>query len=289
MILLMPERLYPSIDQQYQKLVTDILTHGREKTDPQGVGNISLHGPTLTFDLSDGRYPLLGLRDLKGSRKAMAEELFWIMSGSTNVSDLHKEGVHLWDQWAEATKKDFPNYPDGDLGPVYGKQWRAFNGGGPKPVDQLTETMRLLKENPNSRRIVISVWNPYDINQVFITPCVRYLQFHHAQGHLGLTVVQGSADVPVGVPFDIAEYALFLRMAAQVNNMKPALLDYHLVDAHVYKNQIPAMEELLKREPTTSPQLNILSQPDDIFGFKRQDFELIGYTSHAKMDIPVAL
>lgn len=278
-----------SIDKQYQKLVKDILTHGREKTDPQGVGNISLHGYSLKFDLSKDHYLLLGLRDLKGSRKAMAEELFWIMSGSTNVFDLHKAGVHIWDQWADATKKDFPKYPEGSLGPVYGKQWREFNGGGPKPVDQLMEAMRLLKENPDSRRIVISVWNPYDITQVFISPCIRYLQFHHAQGHLGLTVVQGSVDVPVGLPFDIAEYALFLRMAARVNNMQPAFLDYHLVDAHIYKNQIPAMKELIKRKPTTQPILKITSKPDSIFGFKRGDFELEGYDPHPKMDIPVAL
>ena len=285
----MPKSTTLSIDKQYRDLVKEILTKGEEKTDPQGVGNLSLHGPTLKFDLSTGSYPLLGLRDLKGSRKAMAEELFWIMSGSTNVADLHKVGVHIWDQWAEATKKDFPKYPEGSLGPVYGKQWRAFNGGGPKPVDQLAEAIRLLKENPNSRRIVISVWNPYDINQVFISPCIRYLQFHHANGKLGLTVIQGSADVPVGVPFDIAEYALLLKMVAQVSNMKPATLDYHLVDAHIYKNQIPVMKELIKRGLTPQPILNITSQPKNIFGFKREDFELVGYDPHPKMDIPVAL
>lgn len=279
----------PSIDEQYRGLVQKILAEGGRKGDPQGVGNLSTHGQTLTFDFSEGRYPLLGLRDLRGSRKAMAEELFWIMSGSTNVNDLHQEGVHIWDQWADATKKDFPEYPEGDLGPVYGKQWRAFNGGGSELVDQLTETMRLLKENPDSRRIVINVWNPYDINQVFIAPCIRYLQFHHAEGNLGLTVVQGSADVPVGVPFDLAEYALFLRMVAQAHNMRPAKLDYHLVDAHIYENQIPAMEELLRRDSTPEPYLAITSQPDDIFGFKRQDFKLEGYQPHPKIEIPVAL
>lgn len=285
----MPGSRLLSVDQQYQSLIKKILTEGREKKDPQGVGNISLHGASLTFNLSTGLYPLLGLRDLKGSRKAMAEELFWIMSGSTNVFDLHKVGVHIWDQWAEATKKDFPKYPEGSLGPVYGKQWRAFNGGGPKPVDQLAEAMRLLKENPDSRRIVISVWNPYDVTQVFISPCIRYLQFHHAEGRLGLSVIQGSADVPVGVPFDIAEYALFLRMVAQVNRMQPALLDYHLVDAHIYKNQIPAMKELLNRKPTPEPSLNIISHSNSIFGFKREDFELVGYDPHPKIEIPVAL
>lgn len=274
----------PSIDKQYRKLVKQILAEGTEKTDPQGPGNFSLHGAVLRFDLSKGEYPLLGLRDLTGSRKAMAEELFWIMSGSTNVSDLHKENVHIWDQWAVATKKDFPKYPEGSLGPVYGKQWRDFNG-----TDQLTEALRLLKTNPDSRRIVINVWNPCDLNKVFIAPCIRYLQFHHAKGKLGLTVIQGSADVPVGVPFDIAEYALFLRMVAQVNNMKPAILDYHLVDAHIYKNQIPAMKKLLRRKSTPQPILKITSKPKSIFDFKRQDFELVGYAPNPKMDIPVDL
>lgn len=278
-----------SIDKQYRELVQKILTEGREKPDPQGVGNLSLHGYNFDLDLSTDRHPLLGLRDLSGSRKAMTEELFWVMSGSTNVKDLHRENVHFWDQWAEATGKDFPEYPEGDLGPVYGRQWRAFNAGGPEPVDQLAETMRLLEENPDSRRIVISVWNPYDINRVFIAPCIRYLQFHYAEGNLGLTVVQGSADVPVGIPFDISEYATFLRMVAHVHNMRPAKLDYHLVDAHIYLNQIPAMEEILKREPTPQPTLKITSQPEDIFGFNRRDFKLDGYQPHPKMEIPVAL
>ncbi len=279
------------IDEQYRKLVQTILTKGKKKPDVQGVGNLSVHGYHLEFDLSNGEHPLLGLRDLSGSRKGMTEELFWIMSGSTNVKDLHKENVHFWDQWAEATHTPeyFPQYPEGDLGPVYGKQWRAFNGGGPEPVDQLSEAMRLLRESPDSRRIVISVWNPYDINQVFIAPCIRYLQFHHAEGNLGLTVVQGSADVPIGVPFDIPEYATFLRMAAHVNNMRPTKLDYHLVDAHIYINQIPAMEELLGRKSTPQPTLTITSKPENIFGFKRQDFKLEGYQPHPKMDIPVAL
>jgi len=285
----MTERLYSSIDEQYLQLVDEILTYGGDKPDVQRVGNLSLHGPRLMFDLSAHYFPLIGLRDLRGSRKAMAEELFWIMSGSTNVLDLHKKGVHIWDQWADATKKDFPDYSDGDLGPVYGKQWRAFDGGGSRPVDQLVEVLRLLKENPDSRRLVITVWNPVDINRVFIAPCIRYLQFHHAQGRLGLTVIQGSADVPVGVPFDIAEYALFLRMVAQVSKMRPALLDYHLVDAHIYLNQIPAMKDLLKRKPTEQPILNITSGTDDIFKFTREDFELVGYDPHPKMSIPVAL
>lgn len=277
------------IDEQYRMLVQAILTRGLEKSDPQGVGNYSIHGYELVYDLSEGRFPLLGLRDLRGSRKAMAQELFWIMSGSTNVHDLQKEDVHIWDQWANATKEYFPEYADGELGPVYGKQWRAFEGGGPEPIDQLLEAMRLLRENPDSRRIVITVWNPYDTNRVFISPCIRYLQFHHAQGKLGLTIIQGSADVGVGVPFDTAQYALFLLMVAKVNGMQPALLHHILVDAHIYKNQIPCIQELLQRDTTQEPIMAIHSKPNSIFDFKRQDFELIGYNPHHRMNIPVAL
>ena len=281
---------HPPIDEQYRQLVEKILREGKEKGDPQGVGDLSIHGYNFTFDLSTGQYPLLGLRDMRGSRKAMAEEIFWIMSGSTNVKDLHRENVHVWDIWADATHEQFPNYTEGELGRVYGKQWREFNGGEPEPVDQLMEAMRLLRENPDSRRIIISSWNPHDINQVFIAPCLPFLQFHHAQGDLGLTVIQRSADVPIGVPFNIAEYALFLRMTAHVNGMRPALLDHHLVDAHIYLDQVPHMEELIKRTATPEPTLAITSKPDDIFGFKRRDFKLEGYQPHPKMDdIPVAL
>lgn len=286
----MSEYQNPPIDDQYRRVVEKILKDGKLKGDPQGVGDLSIHGAQMSFDLSDGRYPLLGLRDMRGSRKAMAEEIFWIMSGSTNVGDLNKEGVHVWDIWAEATKKDFPKYPDGSLGPVYGQQWRAFNGGGPKPVDQLQEATMLLGQNPDSRRIVISSWNPYDINQVFIAPCLPFLQFHHAQGELGLTVIQRSGDIPIGVPFNIGEYALFLRMVAQVHSMRPALLDYHINDAHIYLDQVPYMEELIKRSSTPEPTLTITSNPENIFEFKRQDFKLEGYAPHPRMDdIPVAL
>lgn len=280
----------PSWDEQYKTLVNKILNEGTQKGDPQGVGNKTIHGHTFRIDMSDGKYPLLQLRDLKGSRKAMMEELFWIMSGSTNVKDLHKENVHFWDDWATATKKDYPEYEEGSLGPTYGKLWRDFDGSGEKSGDQLAEVLRLLKTDPDTRRMVISVWNPIAVPKVWITPCIRYLQFHHADGKLGLSVVQGSADVALGIPFDVAEYAAFLRMMAQVNNMKAATLDYHLVDAHIYMNQIDNMNELVTRESKPEPKLIINSKPASIFDFKRQDFELEGYDPHPSMkDIPVAL
>lgn len=288
------ERRFPTIDDQYRAIVRTILTEGERKGDPQGVGNLSCHGLTLEYDLSKGEIPILGLRDLRGARKAMAEELFWIMSGSTNVHDLNKVGVHIWDQWAEATQDwvrqgKLPPYPEGELGPVYGKQWRALEAGDGQTYDQLAEVMRLLRTNPDSRRTAISVWNPADNEKVFIAPCIRYLQFHHAQGKLGLTIVQGSADVAIGVPFDTTEYALFLMMVARINGMQPAKFQHVLVDAHIYENQIPHMEELLQRAPTPPATLTIDAMPQDVFGFKREDFKLSGYLPHPKMDIPVAL
>lgn len=276
------------VDDQYRQLVKTILARGQEKSDPQGVGNLSINGYHLQYDLSTGRFPLLGLRDLGGSWKTIVGELLWFIKGSTNTVDLHKEGIHLWDVWADATQKDF-DYPPGELGPIYGKQWRAFDGGGPEPVDQLIENMRLLKTNPDSRRIAVSAWNPYQINRVFVSPCIRYFQFHHAQNELGLSFVQGSADVAVGVPFDTAEYALLLLMAAKVNNMQPKILNHFIVDGHIYKDQIPKMQELVERKTSREPSVVIHSQPDSILDYKREDFELTGYEPSEKMKIPVAL
>lgn len=282
------ENLHLSIDEQYRRLVQRVLATGQEKTDPQGVGNLSIHGYELTYNLSTGRLPLLGLRDLRGSWKAIVGELLWFIKGGTNTSDLHQDGIHLWDEWAVATQKEF-GYPEGELGPIYGKQWRAYDAGGPEPVDQLLEAMRLLREKPDSRRIAIIVWNPREINEVFISPCIRYIQFHHAQGKLGMSIIQGSGDVGVGVPWDTAQYALLLLMTAKVNNMQPDLFNHFITDAHIYKNQIPAMEELIQREPTQEPRVIIHSKPESILDFKREDFELVDYNPHAKLNVPVSL
>lgn len=276
------------VDEQYRRLVQRVLTEGVEKTDPQGVGNFSIHGHMLTYDLSTGKFPLIGLRDLSGSWKVIVGELLWFIQGSTNTADLHKNGIKLWDQWAEATQKEF-GYLPGELGPIYGKQWRAFDGGGPKPIDQLLEAMRLLKTNSDSRRIAVSVWNPHDVNKVFISPCIRYFQFHHANGKLGLSFVQGSADVGVGVPFDTAEYALLLFMVAKVNNMQPGLLNHFIVDGHIYKNQMSAMRELVIRLTTPEPRVIIHSNPTNILDFELKDFELADYNPHPRVKIPVAL
>lgn len=282
----MLESLHPSVDKQYRDLVQKILLEGQEKTDPQGVGNLSVHGHMFTFDLSTGRFPLLGLRDLRdrqGSFKSLPGELLWFIEGSTNVADLHKRGVHFWDPWVKPTQNEF-GYPEGELGPIYGKQWRDFEG-----VDQLAKAMSLLSENPDSRRIAVTAWHPRDINKVFVAPCIRYFQYHHAQGRLGLSIVQGSADIGVGVPFDNAEYALLLLMTARVHNMQPGLLNHFLIDAHIYKNHLDAMRELIKRKETPEPSVVINSHPPSIFEFNQEDFELVNYQPHPMMRLRAAL
>lgn len=282
----MSEYFTPPIDDQYSSLVRKILTAGKEKSDPQKVGNLSINGHLMRFDLSYGRFPFLGLRDLRdiqGSFKSIPGELLWFIEGGTNVADLHKRGVHFWDPWVKPTQEEF-GYPEGELGPTYGKQWRNFEG-----VDQLAEAEKLLRENPDSRRIAITSWHPREINEVFVAPCIRYFQFHHAQGELGMSVVQGSADVGVGVPFDIADYALLLLATANVHNMKPKLLNYFLTDAHIYKNHIQDMEKLLQRRTTLEPSVVIHSTPKSIFEYRQEDFELVNYHPHPRMRLRAAL
>lgn len=276
------------VDDQYKRVIHDILTNGKEKSDPQGVGNLSVSGVLFKFDLSIGRLPMLSLRDMGRSWKSMVGELLWIIKGSTNTGDLHKDGIHLWDIWAEATQKEF-GYQEGDLGPIYGKQWRAFDGGGPKPVDQLVEAMRLLKTNPDSRRIIVSGWNPAEIDKVFVAPCHCFWQGHHAQNEFSMNVFQRSGDMPVGIPFDIVEYSLLLKMVAKINAMTPRFLNYFIGDAHIYKDQIPHMEVLLERESRPEPKVTINSQATNITGFEIGDFVLDEYNPHPGMKIPVAL
>jgi thymidylate synthase len=226
---------------------------------------------------------------MKGSWKAMVYELLWFLSGSTKVQDLNKNGVHVWDIWATPEICEPLGLETGDLGPVYGKQWRAFNGGGEKPVDQIANLIRDLKSNPDSRRLVVTAWNPVDVDKVFVAPCHCFYKFFHAQGELSLHVFQRSADVPIGVPFDIAEYALLLMMVAQVTGLRPKELVYTLSDTHIYLDQIEVVKELLTREPRKLPRVKINPDVKDIFDFKFEDFTLEEYDPHPPLKIPVAL
>ena len=273
---------------QYHDLIQYVLQHGEKKTDPQKVGNIAICGYQMRFDLDEG-FPLITTRSMKGSWKAMVHELLWFLSGSTKVADLNKHGVHIWDIWATPQICEPLGLEPGDLGPVYGKQWRAFEGGGSQPVDQIQKVIDDLKTNPDSRRLVVSAWNPVDVEKVFVAPCHCFFKFFHAGGNLSLHVFQRSADVPIGVPFDIAEYALLLMMMAQVTSLVPKDLIYTLSDTHIYLDQIEPVKEILNRGPRPLPRVSINPDVKNIFDFTFEDFALEGYQPHPPVKIPVAL
>ena len=273
---------------QYSDLVEHVLKNGKKKTDPQKVGNIAVCGYQMRFDVNEG-FPLVTTRSLKGSWKSLVYELLWFLSGSTNIADLNKNGVHFWDIWATPEICASLGLSPGELGPIYGKQWRAFNGAGEKPVDQIARLIQDLKTNPDSRRLVVSSWNPVDAGKVFVAPCHCFFKFFHAEGELSLHLFQRSADVPIGVPFNIAEYSLLLMMVAQVTGLKPKEFVHTLSDAHIYLDQVDAMKELLTREPRPLPTVKINPDVKDIFDFKFEDFTLENYDPHPPIKIPVAL
>ena len=273
---------------QYLDLVKHILKNGKEKTDPQKIGNIAVCGYQMRFNLNDG-FPLITTRSMKSSWRAMVHEMLWFLSGSTHVKDLHKNNVHLWDMWATKEICSGLSLKTGDLGPIYGKQWRAFNGGGNKPVDQIKQLIRDLKSNPDSRRLVVTAWNPVDADKVFVAPCHCFFRFFHADGELSLHLFQRSADVPIGVPFNIAEYALLLMMVAQVVGLKAKEFIHTLSDTHIYLDQIDQMKQLVKRKPRSLPKVRINPKVKDIFKFKFDDFTLKDYDPHPPMKIPVGL
>ncbi len=273
---------------QYTELLKYILKHGEKKTDPQKVGNIAVCGYQMRFNLNDG-FPLITTRSMKSAWRAMVYELLWILSGSTNVKDLNKNDVHLWDIWATPEICKPLGLKTGDLGPIYGKQWRSFDAGGKVPVDQIKNVIRDLKTNPDSRRLIVSAWNPVDVDKVFVAPCPCFFKFFHANGNLSLHVFWRSGDVPVGIPFDLAEYALLLMMVAQVTGLKAKDLVCTISDAHIYLNQIEMVKELVKRKPKKLPTVKINPKVKDIFKFKFEDFTLENYDPHPFVKIPVSL
>lgn len=273
---------------QYLDLLRHVLENGERKTDPQGVGNIAVCGYQMRFNMKDG-FPLITTRSLKGSWKAIIHELLWFLSGSTKIEALNKYGVRLWDQWATPEICEKMNLPVGDLGPIYGKQWRAFDGGGTETIDQIQRVVSDIKCNPDSRRLIVTSWNPCEADMVFVAPCHCFFQFFHSNGKLSLHLFQRSADIPVGVPFNIAEYSLLLMMVAQVTGLEAWEFVHTLSDAHIYLNQIEAVKEQLSREPRVLPNAIINPNIDDIFSFEFFDFELEGYDPYPPIKIPVAL
>lgn len=272
---------------KYHTMLRRILRDGQEKTDPHKVGNYAVLAHRMRFDLSKG-FPLITTRSLAKSFKAMVIELLWYLSGESRIDFLHKHGVHFWDRWATPEICRQYGLEPGDLGRIYGPQWinwRTSTGG---KINQIKNVIGDLRSFPDSRRLIVSAWNPEDVDSVFVAPCHCFFKFFHAQGELSLHLFQRSADTPVGVPFDVAEYALLLLMVAQVVGMQPKELVYDTSDTHIYRNQVDQVKELLTRSPRQLPRVEINPDVKDIFSFHPEDFILSRYNPHPALIIPVA-
>ena len=286
---------------QYHDLCRHVMTYGTEKMDRTNTGTKSVFGYQMRFDLSEG-FPLLTTK--KVYLRAIIHELLWFINGDTNIKYLVDNDVKIWNEWPyEKFKKsnDFQNETmdefiakikneadfakkHGDLGPVYGAQWRNFNG-----VDQLSEVIRQIKQTPDSRRIILSAWNPKDLPEMALPPCHTFMQFYVANGELSLQLYQRSGDIFLGIPFNIASYSLFLMMVAQVTNLKPKTFVHTIGDAHIYKNHFEQIELQLTRTPRTLPSMNINPAVKHITDFKFEDFELVGYNPYPAIKGVVAV
>ncbi len=253
---------------QYLDLLNRVLSEGVQKEDRTGTGTISVFGHQMRFNLEEG-FPVLTTKKLH--LKSIIHELLWFLKGDTNIKYLNENGVRIWNEWADS---------NGDLGHVYGYQWRSwpdYEGG---HIDQITEVVNMIKNNPDSRRIIVSAWNVGDIKNMNLPPCHAFFQFYVANGRLSLQLYQRSADIFLGVPFNIASYALLLQMMAQVTSLKAGDFVHTFGDAHIYTNHLEQVQLQLSREPKTLPVMKINPDVRDIFDFKFEDFELTGYDPH---------
>lgn len=261
----------------YHDLLRHILEHGTRKSDRTGTGTISVFGYQMRFNLQEG-FPLLTTK--KVHLKSVVHELLWFLQGDTNIRYLKENGVSIWDEWADE---------NGNLGPVYGKQWRSWAAPDGRVIDQITEVVETLKKNPDSRRIIVSAWNPADLPDMALAPCHCLFQFYVADGKLSCQLYQRSADVFLGVPFNIASYALLTLMLAQVCDLRPGEFVWTGGDTHLYLNHLEQVELQLSREFRKLPQMQINPAVKDIFGFKYDDFELVGYAPWPGIKAPVAV
>ena len=262
---------------QYLDLMRKVLDTGIEKSDRTGTGTLSVFGHQMRFDLADG-FPLLTTKKLH--LKSIIYELIWFLSGDTNISYLKKNGVRIWDEWADA---------NGNLGPVYGAQWRSWPKKDGSTIDQITNLIADLKSNPDSRRLIVTAWNPSDVSDMALPPCHCLFQFYVARGRLSCQLYQRSADVFLGVPFNIASYALLTIMIAQVVDLLPGEFVHTLGDAHIYKNHIPQAELQLERLPKKLPQMILDNEVRDIFGFCYESFDIKDYNPDAHIAAKVAV
>ena len=267
-----------ALEQPYLDLMRFLLEHGVPKDDRTGTGTLSVFGHQMRFDLRKG-FPLLTTKKLH--LKSIIYELLWFLRGETNVDYLRKHGVTIWDEWADEA---------GELGPVYGYQWRAWpSRDGAAPIDQITKLIDEIKTNPASRRLIISAWNVADLDRMALPPCHAFMQFYVINGTLSCQLYQRSADVFLGVPFNIASYALLLMMIAHVCELEPAELVHTLGDAHLYINHLDQAREQLSRTPLPPPRMLISPRVTSIFEFDYDDFELTGYQAHPHIKAQVAV
>ena len=261
----------------YLDLMRHVLEHGTRKDDRTGTGTLSVFGWQMRYNLAEG-FPLVTTK--KCHLRSIIHELLWFLQGDTNTRYLKENGVSIWDEWADE---------NGNLGPVYGHQWRSW----PKPdgstIDQISEAVKTLKTNPDSRRIIVSAWNVADLDKMALAPCHAFFQFYVADGKLSCQLYQRSADIFLGVPFNIASYALLTLMMAQVTGLEPGDFVHTLGDAHLYLNHLDQTREQLSREPRPLPTMTLNPDVRDIFAFRFEDFTLTGYDPHPAIKAPVAV
>jgi thymidylate synthase len=263
--------------QQYLDLLQHILQTGVKKSDRTGTGTISCFGYQMRFDLQQG-FPLVTTKKLHV--KSIVHELLWFLKGETNVEYLKLNGVRIWNEWADE---------DGELGPVYGKQWRSWEGADGKTVDQVSDLISQIKKNPDSRRLIISAWNVADLPEMALMPCHALFQFYVADGKLSCQLYQRSADVFLGVPFNIASYALLTLMVAQVCDLEPGEFIHTFGDVHIYSNHLEQVQLQLSRKPMPLPTMKLNPEVKNIFDFKFEDFSLENYQFHPPIKAPVAV
>lgn len=263
--------------QQYHDLLKHVIAHGTRKGDRTGTGTISVFGHQMRFDLEKG-FPLLTTK--KVHLKSIIHELLWFLQGNTNIKYLNDNGVSIWDEWADK---------DGNLGPIYGYQWRSWPTARGEAIDQITQVIEQIKKNPNDRRLIVSAWNVGEIKNMALPPCHAFFQFYVANGKLSCQLYQRSADIFLGVPFNIASYALLTLMVAQVCGLKPGEFVHTFGDAHIYLNHMDQVNELLSRQEYPLPEMHLNPHVTNIFDFKYEDFELVGYQCHPAIKAPVAV
>lgn len=263
--------------EQYLEFMRHVKTHGKKKEDRTGTGTLSVFGYQMRFDISES-FPAITTKKLHF--KSIIHELLWFLDGDTNIKYLKDHGVSIWDEWADE---------EGNLGPVYGAQWRHWETADGKTVDQIKNVIELIKTNPDSRRLIVSAWNVGELEKMALMPCHAFFQFYVSNGQLSCQLYQRSADIFLGVPFNIASYSLLTMMMAQVCGLRPGEFVHTFGDAHLYLNHLEQVDEQLSRKPLPLPVMKINPEVTSIFDFKYEDFELIGYESHPAIKAPIAV